>query len=463
MMSQSAPEDAKKAKVLDDYFDELFKTKMSAESKSNIYKLRLQTLLDEKNTDPKAAEKALKVADIIAKEEDEELRNLSIAVKATALMKMAEKDKTKVDDVFKFADEIMAGKPTDSQKEQVVGMKVQAYLLKAQSEPKAYDDLLAYLDKTLAEKPKESLYNQLAEIKIQLLLHQLKKEAVKIEDAEKAVDAFAGVKGLEETVGTAKAVIAMFKVENLAKNNGKISDLNAVLADIKKYVEKDPSMVALLMQMKDSINKIGEANKDPELLTKVYTEFAEFCKKSDKEELKSAAKPLEDVLKMASLKGSELSFEGILAGAEKDKKFNTSSLKGKVILVDLWSSSNQEYFETLDGLKKLSLCYKDKDFAIVGVNFDQDMRIVSQIVKALELDWPLVSEKMTKDAKMTLPETLSPAADGSKIIIGKDGKVVLVSNKMEEIEAKLVELLGKPVIKEEKVEPKAEAKEAPAK
>lgn len=456
-LASASMKDPTKEEALDKYFKSLDLSKMTEESRSGLYQVRLQTLLNPQNKDPKANDKAMEVVALLEKEKSAELQGMAIAVKSTVLRKMAEADASKVDALFKYADEILAKNPSEEQKSQVLGMKIQAFMIKVKSDPKAKDELIAFLDKSIAEKPAESVLTQLAQIKLQLLVSQAVEDPTKIVAAEKAIQEFATLEGVKEVLRSAKAVLCLTKVENLAKTKGTVAEFQAVCDSIKKLIDEDASMAALIPQLQKSIKEIGKANNDPELFKKTLTDFIAYCKKADKPETKEIAAAMEGILQLDSLTGKKLAFEGLVAGKKDNEKFSTDSLKGKVFLVDVWSTNNRGYFETVEELKELHSGYKNKGFEIVGVNLDDNTQMLSQVMSVFAFDWNVVSQKMTTDAKLKFPELFGKPADGSRILVGKDGTVVLVSNDLDEIKAKLTELLGSP---EKKAEPAKDAKDA---
>ncbi|MDD3586315.1 MAG: hypothetical protein PHQ75_03965 [Thermoguttaceae bacterium] len=436
--------DPSKEEALDKYFKSLDLSKMTEESRAGLYQVRLQTLLNPQNKDPKAGEKAMEVVALLQKEKSPELQNMAVAVKSTVLRKAAEADPAKVDALFKYADEILANNPTEEQKSQVLGMRIQAYMLKVKSDPKAKDDLIAFLDKSIADKPDAKVLTQLAQIKLQLLVSQAVEDASKIAQAEKAVEEFKDLDGVKEIRRSAKAVIALTKVENIAKSKGSVAEFKKVCQSIKNLIDEDPSMAAMIPQLQKSIKEIGAANNDPKLFKDTLTDFIAYCKKADKPEAKEVAAAMEAVLALDSLTGKKLAFEGIVAGKKDNEKFATSSLNGKVFLVDIWSTNNRGYFESIEELKELHSGYKNKGFEIVGVNLDDNTQMLSQVMSVFAFDWNVISHKLTMDAKMEFPASVGKPADGSRILVDKDGTVLLVSSDLNEIKAMLTKMLGAP-------------------
>lgn len=449
--SQNDPE---KVVELDNYFDEVLAKDLSAESKTSVYQLRLQSLMNNNPETANSAEnnaKVLALAERLLKEETPELQAMGRAVKNSILVKEAQEDASKVDALFKFADEILATATDSTAKEQAHMTKIQGFAIQSKDNPEANKELLAYVEKLIVdEKPTGNFLNHLAQIKIQVLLHQMLDEEGKVpskEDisaVENALAEYADLDELKQLISAAQGIVFVSKISNLAENNGSIDDLNAIFSEMEKASENDPALIVLLFESQESVDgiqKIGKQNKDANLYEKTLLRFIDFCKNSSNEQIKSALSYLEDLQKLNSLVGKPFSFEGIVAGSEDNKVFNSSEFNGKVYMIDVWSTNNATYFDLIEDIKDLYNEYKEKGFEIVGVNTDSNTQILTRAIEVLTIPWTVVSAQLTEDAKKTIPEEFAAAKSGTMILVDKDGKVAAVSSNIEEIRSKLNDLL----------------------
>ncbi|MDO5579844.1 MAG: hypothetical protein Q4G69_01805 [Planctomycetia bacterium] len=448
--------DPAKQEALDKFFKELIAKDAPLESKKALYQLRLQSLMDPKKASPENDKKAAEVVELLLKEKAPELRSLGIAVKSSLLLKAAKENPEKVNDLFTFADSILANNPTPEQKEQVLGIKVQAYIAKSQADPKATDELLAFIDKSLAENPQGKILTSLANIKIQVLINKVMEDSKRLSELEKTFAEFSKNPDLKQLVDSVLPIIYMVRIKSVADQKGSIEDLNKILADIKKLMDKEEGAADLVIQSQDAIKKIGENNNAPDLWTKTVKDFADFCAASANEKVKKQGSAFSGIIEVSELIGKPIAFEGVQVGAKENGQFNSSSLSGKVYMIDLWSTSNAAYFETIEDLKNLYEGYKEKGFDIVGINLDENTQMLQRAIQVFGMPWPVVSSKLTKDGGKALPEVFTAAGSGTKILVDKEGKALLVSGDMNEIKAKIASLLGEPAKKaeEKKEDPK---------
>lgn len=121
----------------------------------------------------------------------------------------------------------------------------------------------------------------------------------------------------------------------------------------------------------------------------------------------------------------------------KGKSVKLSDYVGKgYVLVDFWASWCRPCVEEIPNLKKAYSTYKDKGFEILGVSIDEDESDWKTALDTHKMPWTQV-----RDGK----QAASIAYDISQIpftlLIDKDGTVVAMNLRGEELEKKLSELL----------------------
>lgn len=459
----AAETDATKEPAFEGYFDELLAGPLSPESRQRLYQLRVQTLMPAENADEQvAAAKAQKLDALIErllKEESEDLQSLGYAAKANALLAAAQKDPKEVDKLFAYADERLASAPSEQVKEQMAGLKIQGYMMKKQQGEQVEPEMLAFIDQMIAEKPSETFLGRLATIKIQILSMAVQTDPTQADALAEALNGFAATPGAENLLPLGWANVYMAKINQLADNKGSVADLDAILTELKAKLADMPILAVVLGDLQPAIEKIGAANNDPGLVERVFGEFIALCSGSDNEMLKGAAEVLEGALNLKKLVGTDIAFEGIEVAPEKDKKFNSSELAGKYYLVDRWTTSDRGCFETIDELKELYGDFQPKGFEVVGINTDADLQMLSRVLEVFEMPWIVLSTKLSADAKLPeFPAAFAALPPGNRVLVGPDGKTLMVTDDLAKVRDLLAEKLGVP----EKKEAPAEAAPATA-
>lgn len=452
----AAETDQTKEAAFEGYFDELLAGPLSPESRQRLYQLRVQTLMPQKGEEVDAETAAAKTQKLDAlverllKEESEELQSLGYAAKANSLMTAAQKDPKAIDTMFAYADGILAASPSDKVKEQMAGLKIQGFMMKMQQGEKIEPELLAFLDKMIAEKPSEAFLGRLASIKIQILSMAVQNDPTQADTLASALGAFAATPGTENLLPLGWANVYMAKINKIADDKGSVADLDAVLAELKTKLGEMPVLAVMLGDLQPAIEKIGEANGDSALVERVFGEFIELCKGSENEMLKGAAEMLSSALELKKLVGTEITFEGIEAAPEKDKTFKSAELAGKYYLIDRWTTSDRGCFETIEELKELYGDFQPKGFEVVGINTDENTQMLSRVLEVFEMPWIVLSTKMTADAKLAeFPAAFAALPPGNRILVGPDGKTVLVTSDLGKVRELLTEKLGAPEKKAE--------------
>jgi peroxiredoxin len=65
-----------------------------------------------------------------------------------------------------------------------------------------------------------------------------------------------------------------------------------------------------------------------------------------------------------------------------------TELKGKVVLIDFWSTTCLPCIQELPGLKKLYGQYKDRGLEIIGISLDSDKAVLEQFIEKEQIPWP---------------------------------------------------------------------------
>jgi len=147
----------------------------------------------------------------------------------------------------------------------------------------------------------------------------------------------------------------------------------------------------------------------------------------------------------------------VIEGKDVDgKPVRLADLKGKVVLVDFWATWCPPCVASFPALRQLAREYKDRGFAILGVNLDDLARSESDQAGAGpatgDIRWFLVSQR----AGWT--NLVGPGADAAakafgveeipaSFLIDREGKIIHVELREQALARTLAQLLGGPTAK----------------
>ncbi len=121
------------------------------------------------------------------------------------------------------------------------------------------------------------------------------------------------------------------------------------------------------------------------------------------------------------------------------QSFDMRSYQGRVVLVLFWSTWCQPCAEDLPQLKQMYQQYKASGFEVVGINLDSDRSLVEPYLRKEQIPWAQLYAEGGLDSQ--------PAIDYGVIslptmfLVGKDGNVISNTTSVEDLKARLPELL----------------------
>lgn len=131
------------------------------------------------------------------------------------------------------------------------------------------------------------------------------------------------------------------------------------------------------------------------------------------------------------------------------KKFKLASLKGKVILVDVWATWCGPCREQTPQLASLQQKYRERGLAVVGLSLDEksDQKLVLDFMKQAGVNYPIVyaTEKISGAFLDGTEDDTGSAPIPQLFVISKDGRVVehLVGSDPRHSIARLEEVITK--------------------
>ncbi len=210
-----------------------------------------------------------------------------------------------------------------------------------------------------------------------------------------------------------------------------VDEMSKFLTD-PKYTAED---VELAMQLGETALERVDKKKAGEF----YLTLSALYAKNEDPQIQEVGRRFAGSGRRLSLIGNPIELKGTKLDG---KAFDVSEFKGKVVLVDMWATWCPVCVEEIPHVKKAYEGYHEKGFEVVAVSADKEKSAVTDFVAKRHLNWINLYDNEGNNPAMEyygiqfLPTT---------ILVGKDGNVVSLEARGEELTKLLKNLLGDPI------------------
>lgn len=232
-------------------------------------------------------------------------------------------------------------------------------------------------------------------------------------------------------------------------NDIRIFNASTMTADeLKEFTNE---LVTAVLDSKFSRDTLGAATRLGDILASqqkteeagaLYDRLAKASAESDDPKFKKNAERFEAIARRMRLPGHFMSLEGkLLTGGELDWE----SYRGKVVLVDFWATWCGPCIAELPNVKENYKKYHDKGFDVVGISLDQARDKLDKFVEKEELPWKQLYDEVVQKGEgwnHPMARFYGINAIPAAILLDKDGKVVSMAARGEELPKLLEKLLG---------------------
>jgi peroxiredoxin len=344
--------------------------------------------------------------------------------------------------LLKFIGEVKRRQPTATDRDSIIG-----HLTAIQNAA------IGAADKIAAAQPTEDQAVVAAGEKLNALM-MLRRIGEPDADARAA-------KFLDELKNDPRArVAALAKIFSLAErlqmvDHNDHAQVEQLVKDVRAYIAGAP-LDGKHLSVAFQTARTAEAAGLTALAGEAYREFAAAFAKSDDAAVVANAKKLEGAARLVTLPGNSMDIKGKLVDGSS---FDLASLKGKTVLVDFWATWCGPCIAELPTVRDCYAKYHDRGFEVVGISLDNDKQRLDDFLKRESLPWPVL---FSDDPQATgwshpLAEFYGIMAIPRAILINKEGKVVALQARGEDLWDLLAKEIGPAVVQEK---PKPEAPEA---
>jgi WD40 repeat protein/tRNA A-37 threonylcarbamoyl transferase component Bud32/peroxiredoxin len=214
------------------------------------------------------------------------------------------------------------------------------------------------------------------------------------------------------------------------------------LAEVKAHLAaKDPRELSVgdLILMHATARGLEDSRRD-ELAQAADRDFGEMLTASKDKARAKWADSFAGAARRLALVGKEIELKGTkIDGTPLDG----AVYRGKVVLIDFWTTRNPQCGRELARAKNNYLFYHDRGFDVVGISLDEDRQRAQTLLEREKVPWVVLH---TEGAGMSHPMAVACGVTGvpASLLVGKDGRVVSPSAAGERLDRLLERLLGPP-------------------
>ncbi|HUS38701.1 MAG: TlpA disulfide reductase family protein [Pirellulales bacterium] len=196
---------------------------------------------------------------------------------------------------------------------------------------------------------------------------------------------------------------------------------------------------ALVLEILNRIEQAGHSKAALDLNRFFSERFAD----SKNEKLVEAAERLAGAARRLDLPGNAIEVSGVFLDGSK---VDWASYRGKVVLLDYWATWCGPCIAELPNLLEHYEIYHDRGFEVIGISIDEDRELVDKFLEERELPWKTLFGDKPESTGWNHPMAKYYGIGGipTVILVNKEGNVVSLNARGNELGRLLAELIGPP-------------------
>ncbi len=203
-----------------------------------------------------------------------------------------------------------------------------------------------------------------------------------------------------------------------------------------------------IIKQEAGINALGQAwtlsrmlyaSPAHEAVAQAHDTLADHFSQFEEKQFQRAANDFRGMARRLRLPEQEFTFVGTTTEGET---LNLADLRGKVVLVDFWDIYCKACIQEFPRVKQLYDEYHPLGLEVVGVSLDEDLELLKKVLGHHKLPWTTLQDSTLVKADgwlSPLREEFNINAVPVMILIGRDGKVISINARGEELERLLKE------------------------
>jgi thiol-disulfide isomerase/thioredoxin len=244
-----------------------------------------------------------------------------------------------------------------------------------------------------------------------------------------------------EKAGLADLVRMVHVVQLQAPLHRKASreEFAKALRGIEKFLRETPLDEDAARLATDTVTALEECDY-ADLAVRTCLDFSKLFAASQDEELATLGATFEGAARRLGLVGRGI----VLTGSTPDGALlNWKKYKGKVVLIDFWTTWCGPCREELANIEKNYAAYHSRGFDVVSVSLDKDREALTQFLEEHKEPWTvLLDDYDARGTSKSLSTYYGIIGIPAVILVGADGKVVSLRSRGEQLGKDLERLLG---------------------